>query len=408
MMLLDINAISGDTPLADIVEALVKQGHEGAFWDFKKLWSDRNIDLVHDIACLSDNLESATSYIMIGIDEENEYAVVDVRENGEYRKNTQQLNNLLWNYPWAFAAPTVEVVEVKYKDAHIDVIVIYRKEESVPYFLTKTVAHHGKKLHAGAIYTRIKDSNTPVDETASLHDTEALWQMRFGLSLTPLERFPVLLAQPDMWEETLPHPDFDKEAFSETFYHKLYPEYTFMKIPDDRRDAWEYFMFVCPFVDEANWYQIHFYYHNTLLQEALGIYIDHHFFPLPALARIPGIEEGLGHEKLFYRYYVAGSLNDQLERFCQLRESDGSTNHDLIMEVVPRYNSEKERKEFEAFLSGKPELLIAEQDRVEINMFEPLEKPQRYRDDYLDYFREEAEYGAALVNLLSRFRLNFA
>lgn len=42
---------------------------------------------MHDIACMANNLEFATSYIMIGIDEENDYATVDVRDNSDYRKN---------------------------------------------------------------------------------------------------------------------------------------------------------------------------------------------------------------------------------------------------------------------------------------------------------------------------------
>lgn len=405
-MLLDINAIPEDASLRDVIETFIEQGHEGAFWDFKKIWPSSNIDLVHDIVCMANNLESSTSYIIIGIDEENGYTTFDVRENFDHRKNTQQLCNLLWKYPWAYAMPSVEVEEIDFDDGYIDVIVVQRKTEAAPYFFTKEIERKGKKLHAGAIYTRIKDSNTPVDETASPHDAEMLWKMKFGLDLTPLEKFLILLSQHEMWQETLPHPDYDQEAFSETFYHKQFPEYTFMKIPDDSRNAWEYFMFVCPFNDGPNWYRTRFYFHNTLLREDLGAYVDHHFFPLPLLARIPAIEEGLGHEKLFYRYYIVGSLNDQLEQFCLLRESDGSVNHDLVMKVVPRYNSESERGEFEAFLSRRPELLIAEKTKARIHMFEPSEKPQRYRDDYLEYFREEAEYGAALVRLLEQYRLD--
>lgn len=117
---------------------------------------------------------------------------------------------------------------------------------------------------------------------------------------------------------------------------------------------------LCFIIDEANWYRTRFCYHNTLLQEDLGVYIDHHFFPFPRPARILAIEEGLGCERLCYRYYVADSLDDRLEQFCMSRESDEDTNHGLIMEVVPRYSSEAKREEFELFLSRALELLIAE------------------------------------------------
>lgn len=322
-MLLDVNNISENDSLEEIIEALLAQGHEGAFWDFKKIWPQNNIDLMHDIACMANNLESKTSYIICGIDEEEDYRTVDVKTHSENRKNTQQLNNLLWSKPWAFSPPMTEVVEVDMNGGYIDVIVIQAKEESQPYYFTKAIKKQDKELVAGAIYTRVKDSNTPVNETASLQDTEMLWKRHFGISLTPLERLPFLLSQHNAWIETLPHPAYDTVAFIETFYHREFPEFTFMKIPDDDRDGWEYYMLICPFNRTADWYLTRFYYHNTLLSESSGVYVDHHFFPVPEFGTIPDKGNNASYDKKHYYYYIADSLNDRLDQFCLDRESAG-------------------------------------------------------------------------------------
>ena len=69
---------------------LLKQ--EGSYWDFKREWysQDKKADLLHDIICMANNLSNRDAYIIIGVDEENDYSFSSVR-NDPNRKNTQQL-----------------------------------------------------------------------------------------------------------------------------------------------------------------------------------------------------------------------------------------------------------------------------------------------------------------------------
>ena len=60
---------------------LIALKREGAYWDFKKEWHKDNSELIHDILCLANNLESDVSYLFIGIDEEEGYSVCDVENN---------------------------------------------------------------------------------------------------------------------------------------------------------------------------------------------------------------------------------------------------------------------------------------------------------------------------------------
>ena len=404
-MLLDTYGISIDDDPQGFIDLLVAQGHEGSFWDFKKIWPKNKVDLIHDVVCMANNLESNISYIICGIDEENDFRFVDVRTNNAHRKNTQQLNNMLWSQPWAFAPPLVEVVEVDMINDYVDVIVIYAESKSQPYYFTKPITNQGKTLLPGTIYTRVEDSNTPVDRTASLRDTEQLWQKRFGINLTPLERLPLLLDEHEMWAETSPHPSYAAEAFTEVYYHKKYPEFTLMKIPDDRKNGWEYYMLTSPYNDSADWYLVRLYYHNTMLVETLGVYIDHHFFPIPRLGVITNKnEKSLTERKHYYYFYIEGALEDLLEQFyLGKEETDEYYTHQLIMEVVPRYKSEKERVEFEEYLKNNQEVVLRKKDAVEVYIGNPV-FPDSYREDCREVFKDQAKYGCALVKILNEFR----
>lgn len=404
--MLDINNISENDLVEDIVKAFVYQGHEGAFWDFKREWPNK-INVMHDIICMANNLEKNTSYIICGLDEENGYKAVDVTNNAN-RKNTQQLNDLLQSKSWAFASPIVEVIEINIDDCVVDVIVIQAEHDMQPYYLTERCEYQGKKLQAGAIYTRIKDSNTAVDKTASAQDTQMLWRRHFGIDLKPLDRLPQLLKEKEMWAETQPHPSFEVEVFTEAFYHTLFPGFTFMKIPEPKRDGWEYYMLVCPYNRTPDWYRTCFYYNNTLLVESFGVYIDHHFFPVPEPGAFPNRDEAFGLNKSYYYYYLEGSLNDRLEQLClSIETKDEVFNHNLIMNVIPRYKSVAEKTEFEEYLEDNLEKFIETKAAVNIYFSRPEVEFKSYRESYFDELEEQAKTGAALVKLLAEYRFYY-
>lgn len=68
---------------------LISYKQEGAYWDFKKEWyaEGKLADLLHDIICMANNMENRDAYIIIGIDEENDYKVNDLT-NANDRKST--------------------------------------------------------------------------------------------------------------------------------------------------------------------------------------------------------------------------------------------------------------------------------------------------------------------------------
>ena len=75
-----------DTRIKQILH-LISLKQEGAYWDFKKEWHSQKSDLLHDIMCFANNLVNSDCYIIIGVDEENDYAVCDIKADPN-RKNT--------------------------------------------------------------------------------------------------------------------------------------------------------------------------------------------------------------------------------------------------------------------------------------------------------------------------------
>ena len=67
-----------DNNLRSEIMGLIHLKQEGGYWDFKRQWHENNTDLLHDIICMANNLENRDAYIIIGIDEENDYSFLDI------------------------------------------------------------------------------------------------------------------------------------------------------------------------------------------------------------------------------------------------------------------------------------------------------------------------------------------
>jgi predicted HTH transcriptional regulator len=69
---------------------LISLKQEGEFWDFKKVWYQKKSDLLHDIICMANNLTNNDAYIIIGVNESENYNICDVSEDPK-RRSTQNL-----------------------------------------------------------------------------------------------------------------------------------------------------------------------------------------------------------------------------------------------------------------------------------------------------------------------------
>lgn len=150
---------------------LISIKQEGPYWDFKKEWYEvgKQADLLHDIICMANNLENRDAYIIIGIDEENEYRVNDMT-NANNRKSTQMLVDFMRNKKFAGGIRPRVMVEIMQLETGIIDIIVIKNGYSTPYVLEESY----QGVNANNIYTRVMDSNTPKNKTAEISHIEYL------------------------------------------------------------------------------------------------------------------------------------------------------------------------------------------------------------------------------------------
>lgn len=125
-----------DTRIKQILH-LISLKQEGAYWDFKKEWHSQKSDLLHDIMCFANNLVNSDCYIIIGVDEENDYAVCDIKADPN-RKNTQKLVDFLKDKKFAGGVRPIALVESCDIDGKTIDVIIIKNSFDTPYYLTES------------------------------------------------------------------------------------------------------------------------------------------------------------------------------------------------------------------------------------------------------------------------------
>lgn len=136
--------------LSERVKEYISLRHEGENWDFKRQWYDNDdrgkADLLHNIICMANTIEDEDGLIII--------------------------------------------------DGKMMDVVIVKNSTNVPFYLNERC----KKIEAYHIYTRVGDSNIPVDKSADRDRIEALWKKRFGIGKDALQKFRIYLKDVNGWE----------------------------------------------------------------------------------------------------------------------------------------------------------------------------------------------------------------
>lgn len=314
---------------------LISLKQEGAYWDFKKEWYEegKQPDLLHDIICMSNNLENRDAYIIIGIDEENDYCVNDMT-NAENRKSTQMLVDFVRNKRFAGGIrPRVMVETMQLETGTIDIIVI-KNGYSTPYVLEES---YRGGMNANNIYTRVMDSNTPKNKTAEISQIENLWKKRFRLLMAPLEQVFYFLLKREEWEDV---PD---DSSVTRMYYKYSPEYVIEYAGCDDRDGYVYYLF-SQTDSRPHWYNIYVKYHQTILFSTIGVGLDggRYFTNVPCT---DFLFDDWHHEgNISFKYYVKGTKEMILhDFFCDYDSHDAMYARDRFEECILIFVSDTEK-----------------------------------------------------------------
>jgi len=378
---------------AEKIDKLIAMHQEGPYWDFKKEWygKEKDTDMLIDIICMANNLVDKDAYIIIGVDEKNDYQMCGV-DSDQNRRNTQMLTDFLRGKKFAGDfRPVVTVESVGIAGKTIDVITV-QNSLNTPFYLKQSF----KGVLANNIYVRLQDSNTPRDQSADFHHVEYLWKKRFGMLLTPIEKVRLYLQKPEDWENS--------PAYEDKKYYKYAPEYTIEHTyeADDNRDGYEYYLFAQT-DSRPHWCEIRICYHQTVLEELGGVILDggRYFTATPSM-------DGLSLTTpakwdVAYKYFVKTDMNYLVHTFYYKDDGDEARHaHDEYEECLLIFEDEREHQMFRKFALEEWPQKEKYADSIWLPYFEqiPGYNMEAFRDQYknvqilrkmLEAFRQRRE-----------------
>ncbi|MBP5344337.1 MAG: ATP-binding protein [Alphaproteobacteria bacterium] len=241
---------------------LIKQ-KESNFLDFKAQWYTDNADLLFDILCLANSSANFDRYLVIGV-EDKTHCIKDVSTD-PHRKSEENLHNLIQNASFNIK-PIVNIETIKIENKEIDILIIKNTRDK-PYFLTKdkeTTGKNGKRIiRAGVIYTRDGAVNTPIQSTASEYQIAKMWQERFGLTLSPIERLNTYIKNTEKWKSITIDGDVVR-------YYEDFPEFTITFHHIDTQFEYEW----AEAIAESSADNLYLKYHTTVLKELFCSHVD--------------------------------------------------------------------------------------------------------------------------------------
>ena len=335
------------------IHQLIQSGHEGAYWDFKASWLT-GAGLLHRIICMANNLEDRDSYLIIGIDENQGLASVDLTSD-ENRLNTNELVNFLRDKKFLGGMrPEVSVRHVEYLGSELDIIEV-KNSKHTPFMLveeyTDKQGQGNKKVRANNIYTRVQDTNTPIDKSADLDKIEYLWRKRFGIDKTALERLSIFLDNPADWVYQ------DHRAM---FYYKYAPEFVIeiarLAKKEDSPHAGDSAYYRGMFPDSRRFHLEDFEvkYFGTVIHEGVCAYLDggRHLVVDPEQDFITESEFSSTYDDhITLHYYDSSSIDGKIAKvFTHHYTYEDPRRSSPIASVTIEFQSEAQKDDFKNYV----------------------------------------------------------
>jgi hypothetical protein len=318
---------------------LINSKREDNYWDFKECPHEDNASLLHDIICMSNSFYKGNRYIIIGVaDPTKNCEIVGLLPEQENRKNQENLITFLRTKKFAGnLRPEIELRTLNIEGYEIDVIIIFDRPNK-PYYLIenyKLNIERGKDkiVRANHIYTRIGDTNTPINESTDLYFIEKMWRERFGLDITPLERVKILLKSPLEWFKDIGNVNYS--------YHKQFPEFRIeFSETDEIQEIYSFF-----YTNSKSYLgKASFKYHSTTLFELEYLYVDEmrHIISVPSPKRIK-----INQQNCYY-YYDLSSIKGIFHYFLTDGNLEYSAREDSCQFLF--FSNEENRLQFESYL----------------------------------------------------------
>ena len=292
-----MHATNRDT-LAQFVKTLITRKGEGVYWDFKRQHHATKGDLVHDVLCLANAEHDGVRLLIFGVDD-SDYSLRNVKGSPGRRTQADIAGLFRDNAGKFFQSrfPTFHLREIEIDGSLVDVLVI-EDEPKKPYYLIKNI----ENVRAHHVYTRVCDTNTPINASAQPHEIERMWRERFGLDIPALEKAKRCLEEATVWT-------LREENGFVCCHHNVFPEFT-LRATDAGSHIGSNQEWTRGEVEidgnHAIWFELRC--HQTLLRRIHYVSFDNNKKNMVAPDRVP-----IGKGRFYF--YRAGSVEYAVQQF---------------------------------------------------------------------------------------------
>ena len=292
-----MHATNQDT-LTQIVKALITRKGEGVYWDFKRQHHATKGDLIHDVLCLANAEHPGARFLIFGVDD-SDYSPRNIMGSPGRRTQADIAGLFRDNAGKFFQSrfPTFHLREIEIDGSLVDVLVI-QDEPKKPYFLINNI----ENVRAHHVYTRVCDTNTPINDSAQPHEIERMWRERFGLDAPALDKAKHCLEEPTVWT-------LREENGYAYCHHNVFPEFT-LRATDaesqiDSNQEWTRGE-IATDDNHAIWFELRC--HQTLLRRIQYVSFDNSKKSMVAPDWVP-----IGKGRFYF--YRAGSVEYAVQQF---------------------------------------------------------------------------------------------
>lgn len=330
--------------LKDKIIKLIESHQEDDYYDFKEAWHDNKAEFLHDILSLANNRTVEDGLLIFGVRDKT-FEIIGV-ENDPNRKTQQNIIDFL-NTKAFFGGirPSVELKTINYLKHELDILIV-KNTNDTPYYLADKYSDGKYTIRPNYIYTRIKDTNTPIDKSADINQVEYLWKKRFLLTESPIKRIFNELKYPQNWER--------KNSIKDNipFYYNIYhPEFTVEILDDDYSDSNNTEFYSYKQINHSTSFGIiAVKYFNTEVYTTQYICLDGgRYMTITPQWAFPEIEK-YKNVDYSYKYFLLDSYDYILKEFLYSESSDYRPAVERFDECVLYFENNSQRLEFENYL----------------------------------------------------------
>lgn len=330
--------------ISKIIEGLLLQNKEGDYWDFKREYGSSNTDMLHDIVCMANQTShKGDRYLIYGIAEDNGSLTV---HGLTIEKKQADVLDYLRNQKFAVCPPDINLIALTYEDKKLNVIIMKDKPLK-PYYLLEDIKENNNAiLRAGAIYTRVGDTNTPKNKTADIYQVEQMWRERFGINLPAFERCLHLMQETENWEQP-------PTQIGQLYYHKHFAEFQIKLGHAEEGNGTPYTALYKN--DSVYRWAVSLYFHGTLLREFSFLNCDgarlHLVDPEQETLERSHLKLSESPNHSYFYYYLQDSIEFSLLRILNLNNSEcWYSPHELQNKGILIFKTEKHLKQFTNYL----------------------------------------------------------